>query len=41
MAKETKEITPQPPEDPIFEEAMRAFAEVRRQYRNMLKKLGE
>jgi putative addiction module antidote len=29
------------PYDPHFDEAMQAFAEVRRQYRNTLKKLAE
>ncbi len=29
------------PYDPDFNEAMQAFGEVRRQYRNTLKKLGE
>jgi hypothetical protein len=40
MVKEIQENTPQPPDDPDFEDAMRAFAEVRRQYRNALKKLA-
>lgn len=29
------------PYDPYFDEAMQAFAEVRREYRNTLKKLSE
>ncbi len=41
FAIETKDGVLLTPYDPTFDEAMRAFEQVRRQYRNTLKKLSE
>ena len=38
---EVEEATLQTPENSLFREAVRAFAEARRQYRNLLKKLAD
>jgi hypothetical protein len=41
FAADTEKGVPLTPYDPDFHAAMRAFATVRRQYRNTLKKLAE